>query len=202
MSSVLPAIIRDPYYAQSNDPRDVYRHHFNISQERQQARLAEDAILQGGSWSQPSWSGWKPIIGAGQSDFLQRYAQDGDSGFFHSRMMGCGNPIGMNPTPPNNLINDYSGVSHSTRMPTVSTLHPTIVEPSARPDESDLQLEANFTPEPQQRAVYAPPFSQTQMQGLGKAVNDEDNVLYQEPFEIPKYKGGLHKKGLFGRKQK
>jgi len=202
MSRVLPAVIRDPYYAQSSDPRDLYREHFNISQERQQDRLAQDAILKGGSWSQPSWSGWKPIIGAGQSDFLQRYAQDGDSGFFHSRMFGSGDPLGMNPTPPNNLINDFKGVAHSQEMPTVSTLHPTIVEPSPEPKEAEVQLEVNFSAEPQQRAVYAPPFSQTQMQGLGRAVKDEENVLYEEPFEIPKYKGGLHKKGLFGRKQK
>lgn len=200
MSKVLPAIVSDPYYAQSNDPRDLYREHWNTSQERQQDRLASDAILKGGSWSQPVWNGWKPIIGAGHSNFLQRYAQDGDSGFFYSRMLGSGDPIGMNPTPPNHLVNDYNGVAHSEAMPTKSTINPVIVEPSPTPQKTNIELEANFTPEHQQRATYVPPYSQTQMQGLGKAVNDEDNVLYQEPFEIPKYKGGLHKKGLFKRK--
>lgn len=200
MSRVLPAIVRDPYYAQSNDPRDLYREHWNISQERQQNRYAQDAILKGGSWAQPPWNGWQPIIGAGQDDFFQRYAQDGDSGFFHSKMFGQGLPVGMNPMPPNHLISDYNGVSHSEAMPTVSTIHPTIVEPSPIPDEADVQMEVNFNAEPQQRAVYAPPFSQTQMQGLGKAANDEDNVLYEVPLEIPKYKGGLHKKGM--RRQK
>ena len=199
---MLPAIIRNPYYAQSNDPRDLYREIFNISQERQQNRLAQDAILKGGSWSQPPWNGWQPIIGAGKDDFLQRYAQDGDSGFFHSSMFGRGDPIGMNPTPPNKLINDFKGVPHSMKLPTVSTIHPVIVEPSSTPIQSNIEMEVNFTPEPQQRAVFTPPFSQTQMQGLGKAVNDENNVLYEEPFEIPKYKGGFHKKGLFGKKQK
>lgn len=202
MSSVLPAVVRNPYYAQSSDPRDLYREHFNISQERQQNRLGVDAIMKGGSWSQPSWSGWKPIIGAGHSDFLQKYAQDGDSGFFHSRIYGSGDPIGMTPTPPNHLETDYSGVAHSEVMPTTSTINPVIVEPSPSPEMSNIEMEVNFNAEPQQRAVYAPPYSQNQMQGLGKAVKDEDNVLYEEPFEIPKYKGGLHKKGLFGRKQK
>jgi hypothetical protein len=202
MSSVLPAVVRDPYYAQSNDPRDLYRENFNISQERQQDRLGSDAILKGGSWSQPIWNGWKPMIGAGhESNFLQKYAQDGDSGFFHSRMFGRGDPIGMNPTPPNHLSTDYSGVAHSEEMPTTSTINPTIVEPSPSPEMSNVELQVNFTAEPQQRATYVPPYSQTQMQGLGRAVKDEDNVLYQEAFEIPKYKGGLHKKGLFGKRK-
>jgi hypothetical protein len=195
MSRVLPAIVRDPYYAQSNDPRDVYRAHFNISQERQQDRLS------GGSWSQPVWNGWQPIIGAGHhDDFFQRYAQDGDSGFFHARLFGNGEPIGMSPIPPNHLDTDFKGVAHSEVMPTVSTIHPAFVEPSPIPQPSNIELEANFTPEPQQRATYVPPFSQTVTQGMGRAVRDEDNVLFEEPFEIPKYKGGLHKKGVMKRK--
>ena len=196
MSRVLPAIVRDPYYAQSNDPRDVYREHFNISQERQQDRLS------GGSWSQPIWNGWQPMIGAGHNDpFFQRYAQDGDSGFFHSRIFGSGEPLGMNPTPPNHLTMDYNGVAHSEVMPTVSTIHPAIVEPSPSPEMSNVELAVNFNAEPQQRANHVPPYSQTLMQGLGKAVKDEDNVLYEDGFEIPKYKGGLHKKGLFGKRK-
>jgi hypothetical protein len=197
MSQVLPAIVRDPYYAQSNDPRDLYRYHFNVSQERQQDRLA------GGSWSQPSWEGWRPIIGAGHptNDLFQRYAQDGDEGFFYSSMFGRGNPIGISPTPPNHLNQDRSGKSYSIKMPTVSTIKPAFVRPSPTPLMSDIEMDVNFTPEPQQRATYAPPFSQTVVQGMGKAVNDEENVLYEEPFEIPKYKGGLHKKGLFGKRK-
>ena len=199
---MLPAIVRDPYYAQSNDPRDLYRDHFNISQDRQQERLSSDA-MNGGSWSQPVWNGWKPIIGAGmENNFFQRYAQDGDGGFFHTRMFGSGDPIGMSPVPPNHLKSDYDGNAHNYAMPTESTINPVIVEPSANPEMSEVELMANFKAEPQQRAVHVPPYSQTLMQGLGRAVKDEDNVLYEEALEIPKYKGGLHKKGLFGRKQK
>lgn len=178
---------RDPYYAQSNDPRDVYREHFNISQERQQHRLS------GGSWSQPIWNGWQPIIGAGHSSFLQKYAQDGDSGFFYGGSLhGRGEPLGMNPLPPN-AFEVEEHYDPEFQEPTISTIQPVIVQPDPVPEKADLELETEFSAEPQQRAVYVPPYSQSLYQGMGRSKN-EDDVLYEEPLEIPKYKGGFHKK--------
>jgi len=177
---------------QSNNPNDLYRYHFNVSQQRQQDRLGADAIF-GGSWSQPPWDGWKPMIGAGD-DFFSKYAQDSDAGF-HYGVIGSGQPLAMNPHPPNRLDTN----TYSETMPTAAEINP-ITVPNNSPVMSNIQLETNFTPEPQQRATYVPPFSQTQMQGLGKAVRDEDNVLFEEPFEIPEYKKSLHKKKLLGKK--
>jgi hypothetical protein len=175
---------------QSNDPNDLYRYHFNVSQQRQQDRLGSDAIF-GGSWSQPPWSGWHPMIGAGSDNFFQKYAQDSDVGFHYA--LGSGQPLGMNPHPPNHLENESNEALNS------NDINP-ITVPNNSPVMSNIQLETNFTPEPQQRATFVPPFSQTQMQGLGKAVKDEDNVLFDEPFEIPEYKRSLHKKKLLGKK--
>jgi len=179
---------QDPYYAQYNDPRDLYQAHFNLSQVRQQQRLS------GGSWSQPTWCGWKPIIGAGSShNFLQRYAQDGDSGFFYGGSLhGCGEPLGMSPLAPNAFTTEERYDPHF-QIPEISTIQPIIVEPSSRADPVDLEMETVFTPEPQQRATYVPPYSQALYQGMGRT-KDENDVLYEEPLEIPLYKGGFHKK--------
>ena len=177
---------RDPYYAQSNDPRDVYRDHFNISQERQQDRLGS---IFGGSWSQPVWMGWKPIIGAGRDNVFQRYAQDGDAGFFHSRAFGRGMPIGMNPVPLNHLETEENYQTYD--APEVSRMEPVVTEPSPMPEENNLELITQYSAEPQQKANHVPPYSQTINQGMGKAVKNEENVLYEEPFE---YKGKFDKK--------
>lgn len=179
---------QDPYYAQYNDPRDLYQAHFNLSQVRQQQRLS------GGSWSQPTWCGWKPIIGAGSShNFLQRYAQDGDSGFFYGGSLhGCGNPLGLSPLTPNSFMTEER-YDPEFKAPEVSTIQPVIVEPSPQADPVDLEMETVFTPEPQQRATYVPPYSQSLYQGMGRT-KDENDVLYEEPLEIPLYKGGFHKK--------
>ena len=173
----------NPYYAQSNDPRDVYRAHFNISQERQQDRLA------GGSWSQPVWMGWKPIIGAGKSNVFQRYAQDGDAGFFHSRAFGKGMPLGMNPNQLNHIETEENYQEYET--PEVSNTEPVVVEPAPFPQESNLIVETQFEPEPQQKANHVPPYSQVINQGMGRASKDENSILYEEPFE---YSGKFDKK--------
>ena len=196
------------YRGQSNDPRDIDRAIWNESQVEQQ--------LRGGSWSQPPWNGWHPIIGAGyhpwqshpmgymgsghDPDYFQRYAQDGDSGFFHSgstpyrELAWCpidlsggaiprGNPIGISPFPPNHINEDHMEVEEF-EEPLVST-----VVPEQVPKDTDPVITQNA--EPQQRATYVPPYSQALMMG-GKI--EEGNVHYQDPLEIPKYKGGLHKK--------
>lgn len=177
---------RDPYYAQSNDPRDLYQDHFNISQKRQQDRLT------GGSWSQGCWQGWKPIIGASSENIFQRYAQDGDSGFFHSRVFGRGMPIGMNPVPLNHI--ETEEIYNEYYAPEVSKIKPVVI-PSPMPIESNIEMELQFEAEPQQSANHVPPYSQTINQGMGRSTKNEKNVLYEEPFEY-KYKGSLHKKGL------
>lgn len=177
---------QNPYYDQSNDPRDLYREHFNISQERQQQRLS------GGSWSQPTWTGWKPIIGAG-SNFLQKYAQDGDSGFFYGGSLhGCGEPIGMSPLAPNSFTTEER-YDPEFKAPGISTIQPVVIQPLSTPNDTDLEVETSFTAEPQQRATYVPPYSQALYQGMGRA-KDENDVLYEEPLEIPLYKGGFHRK--------
>jgi hypothetical protein len=189
---------------QSNDPRDQYRAGFNESQYRQQARLS------GGSWSQPPWSGWlvgaarlgypgfRPITG---SRFLARYAQDGDSGFFEKRgLFGRGDPLGASPFGLNHLETAAedeaasAGESDQYEEPVVSTAVPEIVEPSPAPLKENLELDTLFNPEPQQRAVHVPPYSRTLVQGLGRAVSDRGSALYEEPFEIPEYKGGFHRR--------
>lgn len=178
---------------QSNNPEDLFRYYFNRSQERQQHRLA------GGSWSQPPWAGWKPIIGAGRDGryyedkpdvFYQRFAQDGDSGFFHG-LRGGSDALGMNPIPAN-PFHPAGEISHPTQAyaePEASVIVPEIVQPSPTPVGLEDEQEIAFHAEPQQRAVYAPPYSQTLKQGMGRI--SEDSSLYEEPFE---YKGTLHKK--------
>ena len=191
---------------QSNDPRDQYRAGFNESQYRQQARLS------GGSWSQPPWSGWqltgaarlgypgfRPITG---SRFLARYAQDGDSGFFEKRgLFGRGDPLGASPFGLNHLEtaaeDEAASEPQAYEEPAVSTAVPdaagTAVEPSPAPLKENLELDTLFNPEPQQRAVHVPPYSRTLVQGLGRAASDRGSALYEEPFEIPEYKGGFHR---------
>jgi hypothetical protein len=179
---------QDPYYAQYNDPRDLFQAHFNLSQVRQQERLS------GGSWSQPSWCGWKPIIGAGSShNFLQKYAQDGDSGFFYGGSLhGCGEPVGVSPLAPN-AFNTEERFDTQFQAPGISTIQPVVVQPLSTPNDTDLEVETSFTAEPEQRATYVPPYSQSLYQGMGRT-KDENDVLYEEPLEIPLYRGGFHKK--------
>lgn len=189
------SIIKMEYYAQSNDPRDVYRAMWNQSQVEQQNRLA------GGSWSQPPWMGWKPMYGAARQTmddyFFQRYAQDGDSGFFHG-LRGGAEPLGMSPTPPNTLDMPTPPVyappaPSETPVPEAVQLKIANEEivPDAEPDQRELQLAVNFNAEPEQHALHVPPYSSMLKQGMGK-----DSVLYEEPFEMPEhiYTGGFHKK--------
>jgi hypothetical protein len=181
------------YYAQYNDPRDLYRAGWNQSQVEQQDRLS------GGSWSQPPWAGWKPMVGASKTrgdHWFQRYAQDGDSGFFHG-LRGGAEPLGMSPTPPNTLEMPTPPVyapPAPSEIPVpeavqLKELNETV--PDAEPDQRELELAVNFNAEPQQHANHPPPYSSMLKQGMGK-----DSVLYEEPFEMPehKYTGGLHKK--------
>jgi hypothetical protein len=203
---------------QSNDPRDIDRSIWNESQVEQQ--------LRGGSWSQPPWNGWHPIIGAGSSfasfhpwqshpmgymgsghtDYFQRYAQDGDSGFFHlsggiphrefawSPLYGGadpsvprGLPVGISPFPPNCLDGDYEDRDEPDFAdPQLSTIEPEKVpDPDLDPGELGV---VSQSAEHQQRATYVPPYSQTYQR-----IN-EGNVLYEDPLKIPEYKGGFHKK--------
>lgn len=186
---------------QSNDPRDLYRAGWNESQMLQQRALSAigDGSLTGGSWSQPPWRGWHPIIGAAKprgSNFLARYAQDGDSGFFFKRgLFGHGEPLGVSPTPPNHLDDTpVFPLEETFAEPATSTARPEIVEPSPAPFRENLEEETLFTAEPQQRATHVPPYSHLIVQGLGRSTSDEKSALYEEPFEIPEYKGGFHKK--------
>ena len=180
---------------QSNDPRDVYRAVFNQSQVEQQNRLA------GGSWSQPPWNGWKPIIGAGHlglqhnDTFFQRYGQDGDMGFFYSRMCGRGEPLGTNPNGLNHLETEENYVPYE--QPKESTMAPAIVEPSPMPEDANLELDVIYNAEPAQKAHHVPPYSQQIMQGMGSASKNEENVLYEAPFE---YKGRFDKKKTMKKK--
>ena len=150
--------------------------------------------LSGGSWSQPTWTGWKPIIGAGSShNFLQRYAQDGDSGFFYGGSLhGCGEPLGVSPLAPNAFTTEER-FDPKFQAPGISTIQPVVVQPLSTPNDTDLEVETSFTAEPEQRATYVPPYSQSLYQGMGRT-KDENDVLYEEPLEIPLYKGGFHRK--------
>ena len=177
------------YATQSNNPNDLYRHHWNVSQERQQDRLAKQGMV-GGSWSQPPWAGWKPITGAGRSyNPYQRYAQDGDSGFFHG-MKGGAEPIGVSPTPPNQFhpLGDLDAPQEYV-APETSTIMPDVPIPAPVPMPQTEDMVVAYNSEPEQRATHVPPFSQTLKQGMGKI--GEESVLYEEPFT---YKGSLHKK--------
>ena len=126
------------------------------------------------------------LTGMGHSSFLQRYAQDGDSGFFFG-MKGGAEPLGS-PFPLNTMPGDEVRpldkpiASESTVQPEV------ITEPSPMPDDASVVGLANseHNAEPQQRAVYVPPYSHLVKTGFGK-----DSALYEEPFEIKPYQ---HKK--------
>jgi hypothetical protein len=174
------------YANQSNNPNDLHHYHWN-------QRQAEFQRLAGGSWSQPNWDGYHPITGAGYSrygndEFLQRHAQDGDSGFFFRKGIWGGNfsPFGDN-LPLNRMdtldeLNESDG--HPYSEPKMSTIEPDMVEPI-----EELDLETGFTAEPQQRAAHVPPYSQMLIQGMGK-----EDAMYEEPLQIPPYKGTFHKK--------
>lgn len=176
---------------QTNNPDDLTHAMFNQSQREQQAYLSQ---LSGGSWSHPPWDGWRPMIGAGytrygNSDFLQRFAQDGDSGFFFRRgIFGGGEPIGSI-LPLNTLDDpiDSPPAEDGYTEPVMSTAEP-VVPPAQDPVE--LEVDTSFTAEPQQRAVHVPPYSRLLYQGMG---NEKDS-MYEEPFVMPEYKGGFHKK--------
>lgn len=193
-----------PYARQYNNPDDLYRAQWNESQVGQQHYLSN---LSGGSWSQPPWSGWHPIIGAGyggfskfgNSNFLQRYAQDGDSGFFFKRgIFGGAEPLGAHHLPLNTIdipeIYTEPTAEPTYETPKTSTIEPPIVEPSPTPDDSELELKTQFEAEPQQRATHVPPYSRLLYTGMGQ-VQDETSALHEEPFKIPEYKGSFHKKG-------
>jgi len=184
------------YAGQYNNPEDLDRAGWNARQVEQQHYLSQ---LSGGSWSQPPWSGWKPIIGAGVSggsSFLQRYAQDGDSGFFHrgTALFGRGDPLGVSPLPPNSLPEDVYVEPEQHAEPTVSTIEPVVTQPSAKPMTENIALQTTDA-EPEQHALHVPPYSQLmKVQGMGK-----DGALYEEPFEMPekKYGGSFHRKKKF-----
>ena len=183
------------YPGQYNNPDDIDRAIFNESQVLQQHYLSQ---LSGGSYSQPPWNGWHPIIGAGRkssdmSSFYRRYAQDGDSGFFH--MMGAGeggDPVGLSPFPPNHLdeAKDAADVTPlDYKDPEVSVARPDEI-PSEPFPENIIADTSNA--EPEQHSLHVPPYSQ--MIKNGTEQYGEDNVLYEKPLELPKYKGGFHKK--------
>lgn len=183
---------------QSSDPNDLNHYYWNQRQVAQQAYLSK---LSGGSWSQPPWKGWKEMtnslpkapygnfqnINYG-NDFFQRFGQDGDAGFFQ-RGFSHGTPFGS--AMPLNTFDEPTG-QVDYEEPIDSTILPEepLEIPSAQPDATQLEEEVVFNPEPQQRATHVPPYSKLLVQGLGK----EEDALYEEPFEMPKYKGFLHKK--------
>lgn len=183
---------------QSNDPADLHHYYWNQRQVAQQAYLSK---LSGGSWSQPYWNGWIPMTNSLPKspvanfenmnygkDFFQRYAQDGDSGFFQrgfSHGTAFGGAMPLNTFDEQTNVVDYDTPVDSTILP-----EEPLEIPSAQPDATQLEEEVVFNAEPQQRATHVPPYSKLLVQGLGK----EEDALYEEPFEIPKYKGFLHKK--------
>lgn len=183
-----------PYARQYNDPNDLDRAGWNARQVEQQRYLSQ---LSGGSWSQPPWMGWHPIKGASaprhsDSSFFQRYAQDGDMGFFWkgSRLWGQGEPLGANAMPLNHLEQDDVAPLPK-EDGEVSTAEPRIVtEPSPVPIIEDLRMETTDA-EPEQHALHVPPYSHLLRTGFGK-----DSALYEEPLELPKrgYGGSLHRK--------
>lgn len=150
-------------------------------------------FLTGGSWfPQPFQESvnYDRLTGMGHGDmFLQRYAQDGDSGFFG--MSGRGQPVGMSPFPPNHLPEDDTPIQPlNLPLASESKMSPVIVQPSAMPNDQELvMMSKSEVAEPQQHALHVPPYSHLVKTGFGK-----DSALYEEPFEIPEYKGSLHKK--------
>jgi len=181
-----------PYARQYNDPNDLSREGWNARQVEQQHYLSQ---LSGGSWSQPPWSGWKPIYGAGKvggSNFLQRYAQDGDSGFFYrgTSLYGQGEPLGANALPMNHLPEDYVEPQQHD-APTISTTEPLVVkEPSSAPEIENIAIQTTDA-EPEQHALHVPPYSRLMEQKISS-----DSALYEEPLKLPekKYGGSFHKK--------
>lgn len=149
----------------------------------------------GGSWF-PITSQRLPdpeLFGMGgvNKNFFQRYAQDGDMGFFHG-MVGGAEPLGMSPFPPNTMPQDQIVRPLDKPEVSVSTAKPeAIVEPSPMPDDQELVAlsKSEQLAEPEQHALHVPPYSHMLRTGFGK-----DSALYEEPLEIPEYKGSLHKK--------
>jgi len=185
---------------QSNDPADLHHYYWNQRQQEQQKYLS----MLGGSWSQPYWNGWVPMPNSLPSkpygnfqnrmtpDFFQRYAQDGDSGFFHK---GYKEGKCFGGTMPLNTLDQSTEVEYSTPIESIiQTQRP--LQSSTVLDVEDLEEQVVDNPEPEQHALHVPPYSQMLKQGLGH-VQDEKNVLHEEPFKIPEYKGLLHKKGRF-----
>jgi hypothetical protein len=188
----------DTYATQSNNPDDVVHAIWNKQKELQQQRLA----LLGGSWSQPPWNGWHPMVGAGTTSdyFFQRYAQDGDSGFFHG-LQGRGEPLGIPPTPPNTVTPDFvmDQSVQQTVQPTYDRFEAPLtsnidVRPITQPAPVLLDTDTQFVvndAEPEQHALHVPPYSQMMKVGIGKG-----SALYEEAFEFPEpvYSGRFHKK--------
>lgn len=148
-------------------------------------------FLKGGSWfpmSQRALPEYE-LFGSGSHDFYQRYAQDGDAGFFHG-MRGGAEPLGMSPFPPNHIPEDDVRPLDQP-LATESKIEPDYVEPSPLPDDANLITlsKSEQLAEPEQHALHVPPYSHLVRTGFGK-----DSALYEEPFEIPEYKGSLHKK--------
>jgi len=160
----------------------------------------------GGSWfpmSQRALPEYE-LFGSGSHDFFQRYAQDGDAGFFHG-MRGGAEPLGVSPFPPPSMTARRSeeDVVRPLDKPLASSfpkgklaeqdeskIEPVIVEPSPLPNDENLVLMTKSeVAEPQQHSLHVPPFSSSVRTGFGK-----DSALYEEPFELPEYKGSLHKK--------
>lgn len=124
-----------------------------------------------GSWGPPWYDpsilpGWRIPTGG---NVFQKYAQDGDSGFFYN----CDGGLALGGHMPLNSFTESTGESYT--EPEVSTVIPTLV-----PEEVEVPEDA----EPEQHSNYTPPFSQI----------EENNSLYEKPFEFPPYKGGFHKK--------
>jgi len=219
-------VLDTPPSGKKGKGRKIPQHRLKMGQEH--------SVKKGGSWSQPPWRGWHPIIGAGGSpyasfhpwqthpmgymgsghvDYFQKYAQDGDSGFFHtpggvpsrelawSEMAGGaepaprGLPVGISPFPPNRLQSDLYETrddSEDYEEPQVSTIVTEHVEPDLDPEKLEVTTQSA---EHQQRATYVPPYSQMTNPNIR-----EGNVLYEEPLVIKKYEGGFHKKKGLGKR--
>lgn len=155
-------------------------------------RILPENDLFGGSWlpmEEINPDILKTLSGGSSHNFFQRYAQDGDMGFFYG-MRGGAEPLGVSPFPPNSMPEDDVVRPLDKPIATESRVEPDFVEPSAVPNDENLVLMTKSeVAEPEQHALHLPPFSSTVRTGFGK-----DSALYEEPFEIPEYKGSLHKK--------
>jgi hypothetical protein len=157
-----------------------------------QRRFPRFPMKTGGSWfpmSQRALPEYDLFGSGSHNNFFQRFAQDGDMGFFYG-MKGGAEPLGMNPFPPNSMPEDDVVRPLDKPIASESKVEPDYVEPSAVPDTENLVLMTKSeVAEPEQHALHVPPYSATVRTGFGK-----DSALYEEPFEFPEYKGSLHKK--------